>query len=201
MAYGLAQRCALVTLAMKGGEADNTALVLKKPDRDKLVSDRVITVDKGKRPMALRLTDRGWQAVEDEMVAEPPPRAGTAGPALYATLHALSALLSRENRSPREAFGLGPPTTEAPPDDPEAKVRHAYQRLATKKREWVELSHLRAALGSMSREDTDSALIHMLNAKQLEMTAHEDQARLTKAQRAAALKVGRMNMHLVSLFS
>ncbi|XWN33543.1 MAG: hypothetical protein ROR55_10980 [Devosia sp.] len=219
MAYGLSQRCALITLAMKGGEAKNTELTLKKPGRDQLENNHLITVDIRKRPFTLRLTDRGWRAFEEEMVAEPPPRSGIAGPALYATLHALSGLFSRENRSLREALGIGPakhgeraggkepsiratgsePAPDAMRDDPQMMVRRAYESLAQKDRDWVELAHLRQTLNHIPREDIDSALMHMLNAKQLELTAHEDQGRLTRTQRDAALKVGRMQMHLVSL--
>ena len=217
MAYGLPQRCALITIAMKGGEAKNNALKLDKPGRDRLENDRLITVDKRKTPFTLRLTDNGWRAFEDEMVAEPPPRSGSAGPALYETLHALSALLSRESRSAREAFGHGPASTrndaqnmgagaariestrKATPVDPETMVRQAYSQIAKQKRDWVELADLRTALPGMPREELDSVLIHMLTKKQIEMTAHEDQGRLTSAQRDAALKVGRMQMHLVSM--
>ena len=41
--------------------------------------------------------------------------------------------------------------------------------------------------------------MRMLDAKKIKMGLHEDRSRLTTAQRQAALKVGRSEMHLVSM--
>ena len=70
-------------------------------------------------------------------------------------------------------------------------------KLASRRGDWVAMVDLRAELMD-DRDALDEALRQMRREKLLRLTVEEDQSRLTKADRSAAVRVGPTDMHFVS---
>jgi hypothetical protein len=96
--------------------------------------------------------------------------------------------------------GLIPQTAPAaPPGDLEARVRRAYRRLASEPQDWVMLTALRAALPDVPREVLDAELRRMVRMPGVVIAPEAYQARLTSADRAAALHIGGKDKHMISI--
>ena len=63
----------------------------------------------------------------------------------------------------------------------------------------MELRDLRAQLGDWPRREVDLELVRMFRKRDVNLTLHEDRARLTQADRDAALRLGVDDMHLISM--
>jgi len=61
----------------------------------------------------------------------------------------------------------------------------------------VRLSDLRNALGADSRSDVDKALVDLANSRRVVLLPEENQKTLTQANRAAALRYGGEDQHLI----
>lgn len=80
----------------------------------------------------------------------------------------------------------------------EARITQSYRHLVQQSRDgWVSLTALRRDLADVDRETLDATLQTMRRSKILSMTLEVNQSRLTKEDRAAALKVGSDNMHFI----
>ena len=147
------------------------------------------------RSFSLELTEDGWTFVDDAIAQDPPQGrgVGAGGRALFALLAALNASNVKISTVLREATSV--------PSQPklEDRVASAYRDLARETREWVALTALRRSLADIDRATLDSAIKQMLRDKKLVLTLEDDQSRLTKADRDAALKVGPDNMHYLSM--
>lgn len=79
------------------------------------------------------------------------------------------------------------------------KIRQAYTELATYHgRTWVRLAELREEAG-LSRPDFDAAITAMGEDGHANLIPESRQADLTHADRAAALRFGGQDKHLVSM--
>jgi len=215
--YGLPERCAMLALMALGREAYNSdlkkqyGLDIKKPHRERLNRDGLIASRKdGGRGFVHELTDKGWAWAASELGAGVPPRAGSAGGALYALLNGLAKVLERRGWILAELFGEMHPQEDVNrrvPGDNVAlssqplreRIRTAYKRLAKRPRDWVYLSDLHAHLNGATKAEIDSTLREMFRAREVSLTLEEDQASLTKKQRSAALRLGTDDMHLLSM--
>jgi len=202
---GLPERSALIILAASRGTMTNAVLAKKVSSfdgkkRGKLQGAGLVQLagksGSRKDPMTLTLTDAGWAAVEEELGADVPPRSGASGQALWALLAALKPALVVTGGTLREllAAGHGEPAASPLPE----RIEAAYDTLAARRGDWVAMADLRGALPGVERETLDETLREMRREKVLRLTVEEDQSRLTKADREAAVRVGPTDMHFVS---
>lgn len=206
---GLPERAALIILAASRGSITNAVLSKKVSSFDakkraKMQDSGLIAVSgksgSRKDPMTLALTDAGWAAVEAEMEADVPPRSGASGRALWAFLAALKPALVVTGGTLRDLLlaGTGEPAPGAQAAGLRERIAAAYSTLASRSGDWVAMVDLRGALADVDRETLDETLREMRREKVLRLTVEEDQSRLTKADRAAAVRVGPTDMHFVS---
>ena len=204
MAYGIPARAAMIALMALNKETPNSELNrrygidVKKPIRDKLNQDGLLESRRlgGAKGFAHELTDAGWAWAVAELDAGVPPRAGSAGGALYALLNGLKVALDTRGMVIQELFA---PAAPGPTGSLRDRIRQAYRNLASRPWDWVELLDLRAQLGDWPRREVDLELIRMFRKKDVNLTLHEDRRRLTQADRDAALRLGVDDMHMISM--
>ncbi len=206
MAHGISERAAMIALMALNRETLNSELKhryrfeLKKSAREKLNREGLIQSRKVRgKGFAHELTDAGWAWVVAELDAQVPPRAGSAGGALYALLNGLKVALEARGMVIQELFDRSEPTALRQPGSLRERIRQAYRSLASRPWDWVELRDLRAQLGDWPRREVDLEIIRMYREKDVNLTLHEDRRRLTQADRDAALRIGVDDMHLISL--
>ena len=206
MAHGIPERAVMIALMALNREMRNAELKrrygldLKKAARLKLNREGLLQSRKvpGKG-FVHELTDAGWAWVVAELDAKAPPRAGSAGGALYALLNGLKAALEARGMVIQELFDQSEPTAPRQPGSLRERIRQAYRNLASQPWDWVELRDLRAQLGDWPRREVDLELVRMFREKDVNLTLHEDLRRLTEADRDAALRVGVDDRHLISM--
>lgn len=207
MAYGIPERAAMIALMALNKETLNSELKsrygldVRKPTREKLNRDGLVQSRRleGGKGYAHELTDAGWAWVVAELDGQVPPRAGSAGGALYALLNGLKVALDARGMLIQELFAATSSAVPQPSGSLRDRIREAYRNLASRPWDWVELRDLRAQLGDWPRGEVDAELIRMFRAKEVNLTLHEDRGRLTQADRDAALRLGVDDMHLISM--
>ncbi len=200
MSYSMPERSAMLVLMALNREVGNKELKetlkinLKAPARNKLNRDGLIESRKPERMFIHKLTEKGWAWAKAELTQPAPPRSGSIGAALYAVLNALGTGLDRRRLTMADLFGPG--TTPGFVAD---QIKAAYRRLAKRPQDWVYLSELRPLIERASKAEVDSALKEMYRGKFITLTLEEDQRSLTAAQRAAAIRVGVDDLHLIAM--
>lgn len=208
--HSIPERAALFALMGIGREVSNPELMriagftitgkeLRRLNQEGLVASRRVG-----RPYVHELTDKGWRWCADELGAACPPRAGSGGGALYAVLAGLGRYLARSDLRLADVFGVPAGFGPAPrlldqPADPDERIRAAYRSLARSQRDWVSLAELRALLGDIPRDEVDAALWRMSRNRQANLVPQSNQKVLTNADRAAAVRLGDQDNHLVSI--
>ena len=202
MEYGIPERAVMIALMALNKETPNAELKrrykldVRKSARDKLNRAGLVQSRRLNRGYTHELTDAGWAWVVAELDREAPPRAGSAGGALYALLNGLKVALDARGMLIQELFA---PAVPEPSGSLRDRIRDAYRNLASRPWDWVELRDLRAKLGDWPRGEVDAELVRMFRAKEVNLTLHEDRGRLTHADRDAALRLGVDDMHLISM--
>ena len=206
MTYGIPERAVMIALMALNKETRNAELKerygidLKKAAREKLNGEGLVQSRRlPGRGFAHELTDAGWAWVVAELDAPAPPRAGSAGGALYALLNGLKVTLDARGMAIQELFAPMEPTVPRQPGSLRERIRQAYRSLASRPWDWVELRDLRARLGDWPRREVDLELTRMFRDKDVNLTLHEDSSRLTDADRDAALRIGVDDMHLIGM--
>lgn len=205
---GVPHRAALFALMAVGEEIPNTDLKkrtgidISGPVRKRLNERGLVDTWKLGRGNANvhELTDEGWRWCAEQLGRDCPPRAGSAGGALYAVLAGLGRYLRRTDLTLADVFGA-PPAGGAldPAGDPPARIVAAYQTLARDRGDWVGLAALRAALPDLSRPETDEALRQLALAHRANLAPRADQHNLTAADRDAAVRVGNEDKHTIAI--
>lgn len=199
MSYSMPERSVMLVLMALNREVSNKELKdefkidLKAPARKKLNSDGLVDSRKEGRSFVHQLTDKGWGWAKAELSQPAPPRSGSIGAALYAVLNALGLGLDRQGLTLADLFCSG---KRLPVAD---QIKAAYRRLAKRSQDWVYLSELRPLIVGASRAEVDSALKDMYRGRSISLTLEEDQKSLTAAQRAAAIRVGVDDLHLIAM--
>lgn len=198
---------------------------LDKPGRDRLNDLGLIETTPG-RPLVHELTDAGWAMCRQLFAADTPPRASGQGRALYTVLKALHRHFERADLVPADVFlpddspasaespepARAPDTTDTPdtPGAPggyalasraEQALRAAYAGLAERPGGWVSLTLLRGEVTDLPRKEVDAALISLYQQPGVSLIPEENQKTLTEADRAAAVRIGDQNKHLIAIES
>ncbi|AKS36536.1 hypothetical protein [Mycolicibacterium goodii] len=193
---------------------------LDKPARERLNTLGLIETTPG-RPLVHELTDAGWALCRRLFAADTPPRASGQGRALYTLLRALHRHLERSELAPADVFlpddtadtggtadtadsaGAAPDTTGgyALASRAEEALRGAYARLADRPGGWVSLTRLRDEVADLPRKEVDVALISLYQQPGVSLIPEENQKTLTEADRAAAVRIGDQNKHLIAIES
>lgn len=195
------QRYALITLMIKSTPLPNTVFTsLKKAHRDQLIS-RGYVVLTSERPLILDLTQKGHDRAAEEFVSEPPPRAGSAGTALYASLEFFGRWLEHTGMDARDLFTLrvAARPAEAAPTDLDGRIRKAYAALAPKAGDFIMLAELRDELRDVATADLDAALVNLHRAQDVSLVPESNQKVLTDRERAAAVSIGNQHKHLLAI--
>ncbi|MCG5471443.1 hypothetical protein LADH09A_005436 [Micromonospora sp. LAH09] len=204
------QRYVLVRLMINADALPFKLFGSLKADKRKDLVDRGYVVAT-ERPITLDLTQKGHDRAVDELAAEPPERAGTAGETLYATLDFIRRLLKHSGTEPKDLFRLRlatsrPIVAPEPASDEIAEgtdlahdIRAAYNNLAPRPGDYIALAALRAALEGVSDPQIDAALIDLNRAPDVHLVPESNQKTLTAEQRAAAVSIGNQDKHLLAI--
>ncbi|MEV6633277.1 hypothetical protein AB0M54_21270 [Actinoplanes sp. NPDC051470] len=197
-ALSTSARQALIALMIHVSEASNPdlqnrfGLTIKKPDRDRLNDEKLITWRKGARQAIFHeLTDKGWARARTELTSEPPEKASPAWRLHYATLRNLDRMMQKLDYQLSDVFVLE--------ESPEDGIRRVYGELAGQPGELVGLDQLRGRLAGISRAELDAALIDLNRRKQIHLDPDPNRRVLTDEARAAAISVGGEDMHLIAI--
>lgn len=209
------EQAVLLVLMAEGRPVPNPELeklgpALKKSYRDRLKDKKLIDVTPGV-PMKLELIDDGWDLCRQLIGTEPPVGVRGQGKALYTLMKALRRYFDRENLELSEVFNTSEsdepsdvktavPSPKSTTDgDLERRVRSAYRRLADEPGSLVRLIRLRAELADIPRRDLDAALVEFNNQRGVSLLPQEDQKLLTDEDRAAAVRIGVKDNHLIAI--
>jgi hypothetical protein len=200
----LPERAILLTLMAEAREVSNPELqeligtALDGRSRRKLNDAKLVSSRREGRAYVHELTDQGWRWCAQELASRYRPTGTTIGRALYVVLAGLHRYLERSNRRPADIFGLGGGDT-TPAADLEERIWTAYRKLAKEPRDWVSLSDLRTFLGDASRAAVDDALRGLSRSRRANLVPQANQKVLSQADRAAAVRIGTDDCHLISI--
>ncbi|MGF1647891.1 MAG: hypothetical protein ACFCVF_13350 [Kineosporiaceae bacterium] len=191
------ERCLLLALMaearpMSTSELRAQGLAPTPTERHRLAAARLVDTSHRGRSLVHELTDDGWAWCARELsgLSRPAgPRPGPAAGALRGLLAGLRRFLDRS----------GLPLSEVFRPDAEAAVRAAYAAAAPAPGEWVGLADLRIGVAGVPREEVDAALLRMFGTEGVHLVPEDDQKSLTPADRAAALRIGAKDVHLLAI--
>ena len=208
----VAQRSTLLALMIKAGTAPRTFLAdtvkisLDKAKREDLAAQGLILVTE--KPLVLELTEKGWGRAIQELGAGVPPRGGALGGTLYLLLDFLRGYLQRNDLAAADFFAASAPPRAAAAEttsaeiadfDIETQIRKAYDGLAPKPGAYVMLEDLRGGLPGTAPAEVDAALRRLDKADDIHLIPESNQKVLTPGQRAAAIRIGNQDMHLLAV--
>ncbi|GAA3621570.1 hypothetical protein GCM10022223_43080 [Kineosporia mesophila] len=160
--------------------------------RHRLNDAGLVNSPKVGRELRHELTEDGWDWAKKEFSQPYPPRADTGTRGMYLILSRFSEFLDRTNQSADAIF-------TPPAKDLGIRLRKAVTELAEAPGEWVALSQLRLHLSDVPRKELDAALSAAYQQKDLVIMADADERRLSAADRAAAVRIGGEDHHLIRL--
>lgn len=187
-------------------------------DRTSLMEQKLVTSRSVGRSFAHELTDLGWARCREEMASDyvVAKNAGPANPALHAVLAAVYRHMVKNDLSladffaptevpllPEKAAPVKKASTRAPKPlavkTVQTKIREAYKVLRSEPRAWVSLTDMRKQLPTVLREQLDEVLEDMARSRRIRVIPEENQKTLTDEDRAAAVRVGGEDKHLISM--
>ena len=203
----------LIVLMSEAREISNTELekrfqlALTGQSREKLNRLRYVDSHKAGRAYVHQLADEGWVRVQHDLnFASPRARAlGAALSALHSNLR--NRVLPRVDLSLAEMFsqasvpapGAAPQPAAHPGTDLQTRIRQAYGSLARHPGAWVSLTALRPMLGDASTADVNDALRRLEQAPDVNIVPESNQKTLTAEDRAAAVRIGDQDKHLLAI--
>ncbi|TQS40871.1 hypothetical protein [Cryptosporangium phraense] len=214
------ERAVLLVLTALGTPVSNPQLkerfrfTIEKPVRLRLQQLKLISTATGpRRALYHEATSDGWGRAAEELPGElPVSLPGKAAAMLIAGQ--LHGYLARQDLRLLDIFVAASdddaepvPVAETPTkgaDAPangktsvETRVRSAYRELATAPGSPVLLSRLRAQLADLPRKTLDDELRRLSKAQQINLIPESNRKGLSEADKAASLRLGRQNKHLI----
>lgn len=114
---------------------------------------------------------------------------------LYAVLAGVGRYLDHAEKGLADVFYIAPAETLTD------RIRAIYQKLAERPGYYISLTDLRQELNGVLRVDVDEALLELNQEKGVTLAPEEDQKTLTAQDRAAALRLGTQDVHLLAIES
>jgi hypothetical protein len=192
--------------------------------RKKLNELKLVESRKDGRAYVHDLTKRGWARCGEEISGARKKGARKGGGAIAAALFAVLAGVGRHLErnglklddvfraegapagpepvaSGASAASSTPATPAVPPSEAEieARIRGAYKQLAGRPGGWVSLTALRPLLGDVEKADVDAVLRRMDRDRRVNVVPEDDQSILTAEDRAAAVKIGGQDNHILAI--
>jgi hypothetical protein len=143
------------------------------------------------------LTERGWRWCRDEFGSSPGERPPPWERVLYLMAAGLGRYLDDRQLTVDHLFAV-PEEPASPEESIVDRVRRAYADLAAEPEGWVSLTNLRRQLDGLPRHDVDQALKD-LDGNGVTLIPEENQKTLTAEDRAAAVRIGGEDNHLLSM--
>ncbi|GAB2861574.1 hypothetical protein GCM10022221_71630 [Actinocorallia aurea] len=219
--FGVPERALLLALMAMGGSASNPDLkarvgtALDGASRRRMNDLKLVESAKVGRSYHHTLEEAGWAWCAEELSAEP-PAGSTLGRALYVVLGMLRDKLDGTDLSLSEFVTAADlPVAEAEPEPAQAEpapsaplvsdveleglIRAAYLQVAGRPGSWVSLTDVRPLLGDAPRDQVDDVLRRMERGADVYIAPEADQKSLTDADRAAAVRVGDRDKHLLAI--
>jgi hypothetical protein len=205
------ERAALLALMTFVKEASNPDLrarygfTIEKEVRQRLQDELgYITATKTgpNRSFMHELTDEGWRRCREELAEAAPKGAEKGYRVLYGVLRCLDIYLTKSGQKMSDVFLLPDAhsvTTPLEVPDVEKRIRATYEDLAARPGAWVSLARLRAVVYELPRHEVDEALLRLDIQPHVYLIAEANQKILTDADRAAAIRIGGENKHLLSI--
>jgi hypothetical protein len=194
------QILALVVLMAEARQVPNNELkelagfALTGSDNTKLEKHGLVETDRSQRPYAHLLTDKGWRVVKELHTTAPPKAGGSAARSLFTLLASLHRGLDGLQVSHAAFF-----THAVPVHSTEPAVRTAYQKLAKSAGAWVGLAELREQLADIEQTELDKTLRAMVRTDGVRIIPVADTKNLEPRDRAAALRIGAQEAHLIAI--
>lgn len=220
-------RVLLITLMAMNEEVANpalrqrTGLEVDRAARERLTAQGLLTSAKRGRSIWYELTDAGWAWCGKELSHPAPLRSDTGTRGLYVVLAGLHRHLARAGLRLSDIFGEIDETAAAEPDGHEAqeaqkgqegqedlagrgrsleeRIRAAYWELAEEPGDWVSLTPVRERLADAAKAEVDEALRQLEREPDVHLAPETAQFDLTHADRAAAVRIGGKDNHLLKV--
>jgi hypothetical protein len=165
-------------------------------ERRDLNRRRLVESTRAGRAFAHELSDAGWRWCRQQLAAAPGERAGSLERAHYQVFGLFARHLDAAGLTLADIARPGPADAE---DDLPAGIGTAYRSLAAAPGQFVSLSELRLRLPGRPRPEVDAALAALYAAHRVNLIPQSDQRALSDADRAAAVRVGGEDKHLISI--
>lgn len=199
---GVKQRAVMFVLMAEARELSNPEMAeahgmdLTGAERRGLNGSGLVTSRKVGRALAHELTDKGWRWCREEMSAGHPKNSRESlGKALYAILPRLERYLEHAELGLADLFDV--PVRQSVED----RIRASYARLASAPGDYVSLTALRRDLNGASRAEVDEVLAELNRTRQVVLVSEDAQESLTEEDRAAAIRIGNQDNHLLAIES
>lgn len=207
----MTERSALLVLMTFVEEASNPDIAARygfsidRKDRERLEKLGLLTIRLNTRPRRWyvhELTDLGWRWCREELATATPERAPRAYRLTYGVLNCLDQHMRRSRLEMADVFvPHGDPAERQQPPAVEERIRAAYAALVAEQDGWVNLNRLRIALADLSREAVDEALRRLDLQPRVYLIPEANQKTLSNAERAAGIRIGGEDKHLLSIES
>jgi hypothetical protein len=192
--YGNPERAALIVLALENREIPNPELTkdygieLSAAGRTRLNKDGMIKTWKEGRRLVHRITEAGVDWCEEELTrVEAPARSNALSRAVFEALRLVLRYGDVSLVDVLRSAGL------------ESLIRESYRELRSKPNGWVRLADLRANLDGMGGADVERVLLALTRTGSVHLTPDSDRSAVTDADRAAAIRIGSEDKHLVAI--
>jgi hypothetical protein len=212
--FGTDERGALIALTLANEEVPNSDLVknygvrLSPAGRENLENKGFIAVRQQSRRFYLQIKDPGIAWCQDHLAeVEPPQKPGPLVRAVFEVLRRLVRQLRKRNvrlldflhggNEEEQAQRQVPETIE--PVDLETMIRQAYRQLASRPQQFVRLAQLRPKLNGAGKDEVDEKLLELMKNNNAQLAPESNRRGLTDEDRAAAIRVGREDKHLLSI--
>ena len=158
--------------------------------RGPLNDDELMSTSKEGGRLVHEITDRGVEWCMNDLVGgDAPTRSGPLARAHAEMLRRVIGFLHRRGLL-AEAVRSG---------DLESLIRAAYQDLAGAPEDWIRLARIRPRLNGADKSEVDDALLEMMKTGTVHLAPDSNTKMLTAEDRAAAVRIGGEDLHLIAI--
>jgi hypothetical protein len=163
---------------------------VKKPDRDALIKEGLISAVPNSRPIVLEVTDKGWAWAAEHLDAELPKRSVYGAMILQAWLKQLKTFMASKGFVLADVLATPASPSPAPSDYPAVRerIRQSYlEATGGRLNQRVFLNVLRESLRDIDRAVIDDALLKMHGEEGTHLSGSDNPPELTASIRGAGI--------------